>query len=268
MCSVAQAAALMDCEAADVEFLLSTGQVACRRMGSFVRIHSDTLRTLPVTRLADVLHRFAPTGGLPLLPEPELLRLGLARDGEAGGVPPPRHFTWLGSLCVTTRDLEAALAAAGGALVFVVPGSESAAQDADSVAEEAATAAPSSLSLAALASVAGVSLDDLSYIASLGILDAARAGLEGDGGGVAEAALGSPSLFHVGRATAALDAALVSLPAACERYFEVVLGDDAGQAEVASAAADAGVRIIARHGAPHFVVDELLKTMVDVDACQ
>lgn len=266
MCSVAQAAALMGCETSDIEFLLSTGQVACRRMGTFVRIHSETLRTLPVTRLADVLHRFAPTGGLPSLPEPELLRLGLARGGEAGVMPPPRHFTWLGSQCVTTRDLEAALAAAGGALVFTVPGSERAAQD--SASEEAATAAPSSLSLAALASVAGMSLDDLSFVASLGILDAARAGLEGDGDGMAEAAIGSPSLFHVERATAALDAALVALPAACERYFDVVPGDEAGQAEVASAAADAGVRVIARHGAPHFAVDELLKTMVDVDACQ
>lgn len=259
MCSVAQAAALMGCESADIEFLLSTGQIASRRMGSFVRVHSETLRSLPVTRLSDVLRRFCPAAGFPVLPEPELLRLGLL----GAGVPPPRHFSWCGALSVTIRDMDAALAAAGGALVFS-PGTV----DIDSLAVGAAATPPLPANCASLESISAavaIPTDDLAYIVAQGLLDTAL--VDSTGAGESSPSAVGP-LFHVERAVAAIDAALVSLSAAGERYFDVVPGDASGLAEVAAAAADAGVRTIEYRGSPHFVVADLLRTMVDVGACQ
>jgi hypothetical protein len=87
------AASAIGCSEADIEHLVSTGQVVCVGNGRMLRVAS--LQTLRVVRLADVARSSG--GAIDEL----LTRL-------AASAPPVRVFQWQGAgLCVTQADLDA-----------------------------------------------------------------------------------------------------------------------------------------------------------------
>ena len=256
MCSVAQAASTMGCEAADVEYLLSSAQITGRRMGAFVRLHTDSLHALPVTPVAEALRRHF----LPPVSDAERLAAGL------GGVPPPRVFTWLGVLSVTTRDLGTAIDAAGGALSFPIAVAEPSqllqpepplAAPVEPPPVPVATVPEGYAPLDAVAATLGLSRADLEVLVGRGLLDAAALPE------VASDASGSAYL-HLARSAEALGAALISLPTACFQRFGIPPEDSESIDAVDTEAGKAGLQRIDRRGVVHYVASDFLSAMQDM----